>query len=207
MAKSHCKRTHRVRDIVVTVFGNIITVTSVYLDVFSHIYIKWKDTWEQSPYPSHHFIPRNEHKIWQVLVHNICLLNRYLEVKKQKHAKKWFFDCEDIGMENSPPIRYRFLDLQFSDKDRFSRTRSGPTRQYTREERKSPCQKRVLKRKTWTRNVGWGWEEKTIHNSSSDLPPLVYVEGRGKGTMGRSQEERSGTRKQERKTDVFSLKT
>lgn len=96
-------------------------------------------------YTIHLSIPRNEHRIWWVLVHNACLLNWNVEVKKYRHVKKKkkerkrFFGCEDMGMEISLPLGIE------SGRNPYSRTMSCPPRKNTREERRSPCQKIFLK--------------------------------------------------------------
>lgn len=59
------------------------------------------------PVSNSSFIPRSKHSIWQVLVHNTCLLNRYLELRnKAVSPKQWLFSYEDIGVENSPLVSY-----------------------------------------------------------------------------------------------------
>ena len=156
------------------------------------------------PVSNSSFIPRSKHSIWQVLVHNTCLLNRYLELRnKAVSPKQWLFSYEDIGVENSPLVSYwssifsPLVGISFQGPDLALPVNT------LREEGghlfKKKKKKRVLKGKLEP-GIWVGDEKRKLFRIfASALLPLVHVGERGKGTVDKNQEEESGARKQEGK--------
>ena len=157
------------------------------------------------PISNSSYIPRSKHSIWQVLVHNTCLLNRYLELRnKAVSPKQWLFSYEDIGVENSPLVSYwssifsPLVGISFQGPDL-----ALPVNTLREEGGHLFKKKKSLKRKTWTRNMGRRWEEKTVQNFCFSSSCFGSCRGEREGNCG--QESGRGIRSQETGRKVMYL--